>query len=322
MSEGDLEKAKLHMANKESAKRCRSSMSYWLAQNGMKDEYDDAPIHEKKKFILHFASEQLKKEGEKTMQTEEVHNFSNKKARNFRWMSLEILQREIGKNKANNKVASGKLLSRPDPDTGLDDEDNREYKIYEDVGGEEERTDQKTGLKNDVALKDDAAVKDATDMMSDARACIAGGEVTLGWPKTQVKLEVGDPGSASNGKPDNAKPDMDTEDNKTIVALDKEPKKVLRQTQEIIVRLKEMFGNTENTKFCETLHQEITKLLPKLGTSYKKVEKIVTDKGVDKSEPVLTALGTKLDEHFTAFNEVDEWYCKMMGSKFKKQKNR
>eukprot|EP00959_Pyramimonas_sp_CCMP1952_P138659 2902245-Pyramimonas_sp.AAC.1 len=53
----------------------------------------------------------------------------------FVWMGKQQMINAFGEAKAASKIASNKLESRPDPDSGLDDEWNREYKVWTDSGG-------------------------------------------------------------------------------------------------------------------------------------------------------------------------------------------
>ena len=54
-------------------------------------------------------------------------------------MSQAQMVKTFGTVKAMGKINSGKLLSRADQDSGLDDEENKEYKVYFDEGNEIER---------------------------------------------------------------------------------------------------------------------------------------------------------------------------------------
>eukprot|EP00959_Pyramimonas_sp_CCMP1952_P342455 7174787-Pyramimonas_sp.AAC.1 len=61
--------------------------------------------------------------------------------RNYEWMSRETMVTKLGKHKAEAKIASNKLETRADQDTGLMDEYSLEYKVWIGAGKEETGSD-------------------------------------------------------------------------------------------------------------------------------------------------------------------------------------
>ena len=63
---------------------------------------------------------------------------SQEAGRDWGWKSKAFLVSEWGEVKFKNKLKSGRLMSRADPDTLLEDEDNAEFKWNYDHGSEME----------------------------------------------------------------------------------------------------------------------------------------------------------------------------------------
>ena len=77
--------------------------------------------------------------------------------------------RTLGKEKAELRIASGKMLTRPDPVTGLTDEWSLEYKNIADVGSEMDHEDHHHRLETKKALKATLTKTEAMDDWCAAR---------------------------------------------------------------------------------------------------------------------------------------------------------
>ncbi len=64
-----------------------------------------------------------------------------KSGHEYSWVGKHHLVQTLGKEKAEFRIASGKMLSRPDPVIGLSDEWSLEYKNFAHVGSEMEHED-------------------------------------------------------------------------------------------------------------------------------------------------------------------------------------
>jgi hypothetical protein len=99
------------------------------------------------------------------------------------------------------------------------------------------------------------------------------------------------------------------EDAKTFNALKAGgAKQILRNVNEVILSLKEMFEKTKDGKYEVQLHDDVKKLISQAGPLYKKLELAFTQGGQDEAEQL--ALATNIDKAYAKFNEVEEWYLK------------
>ena len=69
----------------------------------------------------------------------------------------------MGKEKAEARIASGKMATRADPITGLSDEWSLEYKSFTDVGSEMEKESHNHRIETEVAVKSEAAKSEAME---------------------------------------------------------------------------------------------------------------------------------------------------------------
>ena len=111
-------------------------------------------------------------------------------------MSKQQMVNIFGAAKAQAKIDANTLRTQADPDSGLDDEWNREYKIWSDSGAEIEKDRRKERVNNDQLLELEGAKK-ASEALLSAGLCMANLDVDGGTaasssdaPKPpQVKLE-------------------------------------------------------------------------------------------------------------------------------------
>ena len=106
---------------------------------------------------------------------------------------------------------------------------------------------------------------------------------------------------------------------KTHSALQKNPKQVLRNIAETVTNLKEMFQNTSGSKYCDAMHAEVSKLIPKTSKIYKTVEAVVVAKDDDIGDDKLVAISSKIDATNEEYYEVRSAYNKFF-PKAKKQR--
>ena len=90
-------------------------------------------------------------------------------------------------------------------------------------------------------------------------------------------------------------------------------KKVLGTLASTITTVKEMFAETKDNRYMEQIHEDTKKLCGKVAQTYRKLEQYVVDKG-EKDTAVTMAMAMQLDSVYDSFNEINEWYSKMVSS--------
>ena len=127
---------------------------------GAKDAYSAKGTTEKKAFLTQWFADKLAKlEGQNKLTTIRTAGTLNKKKEDFEWMAKERMIALLGARKAQSKIDSKTLKHRPDPDTKLDGEFDREYKLFFSKGGETEYGDDKKNLINEQDLDTEQAAK-------------------------------------------------------------------------------------------------------------------------------------------------------------------
>ena len=288
VSKAELEKAQKHLAHKESKHKMRSSMTWWLQQNGLKQAYDDAAMPKKREFMESFCAQKLKENEEKKLKTERTLETITSKERLFDWWSKETMCTKLGANKAllliNFIEAKEQGRHRPCRETGDDSEYGREYKIWRESGGIKEQDRTGLQLESSSAVADVAAVQQQFDDMSSQMADIEdkverapqqaepreGGEAK---EDVKVKKEVAQPEPLQDQKEQN---DVDPHE-KTMQILGTSPRKVLRGLGETLSTLKEMHTIAEPNKYAQQVSADIKHLIPKFRAQFSKVEELCID---------------------------------------------
>ena len=213
----------------------------------------------------------------------------------------------FGEAKAQAKVDSGKLEDRADPDSGLLDKDNKEWKIFDDEGQHREvdRDLRKMSVEEDLT-NDKAGLEEMQQSFSSSKENMAGNATVKTVKQEPQELEDG------AGKAVDLEMPVEEEESKVVKDLKRTPKVVLRNLAEDITNLKEMFHCTAGNKYTAELHADISKLIPKFAKHYKTVETMVlgnSQKGEIQQEECL-AIGTKIDKDYEELNAVKDPYVK------------
>ena len=126
---------------------------------------------------------------------------------------------DLGKEKAELRIASGKMLTRPDQVTGLTDEWSLEYKNIADVGSEMEHEDHHHRLETEKAFKSEVEKSEAIEDWSAARLQQKGETGSNSQP-VYIKMEP----SEEESKKDKEKTEAQKKLNKTIETLTNDPR--------------------------------------------------------------------------------------------------
>ena len=87
-------------------------------------------------------------------------------------MSEETMVKELGANKAASKIANGKMLTRPDQDTGLEGRWDIEYKVYTDSGKVSEIHDNVRTLSVENEHSNEKGTIEALEDIQTAASCM------------------------------------------------------------------------------------------------------------------------------------------------------
>ena len=228
---------------------------------------------------------------------------------------MKLNQRNIKENKI-----KGTLTDRADPDSGLDDVDNKEWKVYFETGGESEVDKNSRKLQVNDENMDPLTAKEVEESFQSCQEQMAGNKPQV-RVKTEEETKVG--AEAEAPKVDE---EPGEEESGTVTGLKKKPKQVLRMTSDVILHLKEMFQTTggQFSKYCNEMHEDITKLIPKFAKHHRAVEghavkRAALDADTEQLDVEAVAIATKLDESLKEYNEIVEPYSKFF-PKSKKQK--
>ena len=244
------------------------------------------------------------------------------------WMCWEKMKVHFGEPKAQAKIDSGKLESRPDPDTGKDDKDNKEWKVYFDTGGNKELDEDRRNLMVDEEVGEGKEAQELMASFKEFQGKMAG-NVSLTQVKTEPEDETQKQGKDDKeGQKENDPEDVDLEEDKTFIDLQNAPRNVLRNVGETLTTLKGMYELTGRTKYCEGMQADISKLIPKFGQLFRQVEVVEikkhTPQDVDPQVKLaaLKALATKVDAELAEFEGLktayEKWFPATTNKKQKK----
>ena len=320
VNDKELEAAKQKLADKNKNNRLRSQMVYWLQQNKQHDAYKSAAPPVRKNYFDQWVAVQMA-QGERASR----HSKSTKKSKitelEDSWMAKEQMISVYGPNRTQALIESGTLEHRPCKKTGLDDEWNRQYKQENDkVIHRGDETTEKTMSAERTGMTDDAFKEMLDDLQT--MATMDSDDVAKLEPFRVVKVEGAKPDAKSDSAASSniAPPQPAETDSATFTALKNSPKTVVKNIQDALLELKEVWKETKDNRIAGVIHEDATKLLPKFAKIYKSCEAALIDKVDD--EAVLLAFSKKVDELFSAYNDLIEWHHKLMPKESRKKKAR
>ena len=140
VSEQQLAEAKKVLKDAENKKRFQSNMRFALQQEDVWDRYLVKPMAARKEYLEAWVARQLVSDeryakqwtGKKSLQSEQATGLG------WSWVSKHKLVNEWGEKKFQARKDAGKLIKRADPETGLSDDDNAEFKLVVEQGLEME----------------------------------------------------------------------------------------------------------------------------------------------------------------------------------------
>jgi len=250
--------------------------------------------------------------GNRTKVEEKTVTSESSSGRSFTYMAKQQMINEYGEAKALAKIGSGKLEHQPDPDSGLDDEWNREYKIWA-KGGKEIDSDVTTNkLRAEHELDDESAKEAAEQLKEQASAMVhcEGGSTASG---ASSGAATGSGGGAAE-VPIKIEPSAEVNPHKvTFDKFKSDLKKEMRVVAEYVVTLKEIFSETKDGRYLLELHNDSAKLIPKISSTYKKLEVCHLDASTE--DATLMVLAKQHDIQKKEYDEIVDWYQKMVPKK-------
>jgi hypothetical protein len=319
--EKELEAAKQKLADKEDNNRMRSQMKYWLEQRDQLVAYRAASAKTRKSYFDQWVANQMQN-GVRSGKQSRTSSKSQTSQEEEEWMAKEEMINKLGPKRTESLINSGNLQFRACKKTGLDDEWNREYKQIRDKTIN--KTDETTAkqISSDMAALDDKTFKDLIDDITSMDALDNSSDKLADLPAiTGVKTEGANPSGASTGsgaaglcKP----PEPEKEESGTYKALKTSPKAVVKNIQDAILELKEVWRESKDNRIAGVVHEDATKMLPKFARIYKSTETALVEK-ID-CDATLLALADKIDAMFTEYNALIEWHHRLMPKEARKKK--
>ena len=156
-------------------------MTCFLTQQGTYDVYKTWDMQAKRTFMVKSFADRLARPDSKAKfrNFKEVQNTEHAD-NNYTWMSKAAMITAVGEVKALAKISSGKLATRTDPDSGLDDEWNMEYKVYQKTGGRGESVSTGSNLEANQELGEGSQREQAgTEMESMMKSMAGNHEVNI-----------------------------------------------------------------------------------------------------------------------------------------------
>ena len=322
VSAADIAKAKEALQDDKARKRENANMLFWLKKTGNKAAYDASPMHARKTFLLGWFADKMSKGDTKSSASKDIGT-SKTSGKEYGWFSKHQLVQTLGKEKAEARIASGKMETRPDALTSLSDEWSLEYKCYSDVGSEMEHESHRHQLETEVVAKSEAAKAEHLEDW-DAARLREHGDMGSSSSSMYIKQEP----SEDATKEEKQKAETQKKLTKTIETLSSDPRKILKVVGETLISLKVMYQSTLEGKYTRSLNEDIAKVLPKFKTDFKAVESLAMKSpqdlekfvgGVD-GEAWIHAVAVRLELNFEQYNELCDWHSKFAANNSKKQK--
>ncbi len=308
-----LKKAQEILADEAEKKRQRSSMTYQMQQDGEYCKYDMLGRPAKNKFLEEYVAK-LIEEGKVKVKSTTVQSLEIDKTseQEWEWLGKQAMINRFGEEKANNKIGSGKLLHQPDPDTGLDGEWDREYKVAKKIQKNIEADRYTMNINTDEDLEPGTRLAERMEAFTDVKSCVAGNSTSGSGSSSVTGSGTGSSVAACDGK----NVDIKLEDGpkntntKTMDALRKDTRKVFLSCSETITIMKTYFKDTESGRYTQELNNDLKKLIPKFTKIFKKLEQACISNISD--EGTLLALALEIDSAYTEFNAAEGWYYRLV----------
>ena len=320
VSASDIAKAKEALQDAKAKKRKNSNMMYWLQKTGNKEAFDASSLDARREFFVGWFADKMSK-GETTSSGSKDIGTVRTSGQEYTWVSKYGLEKTLGQEKAQARIASGKMQTRADPVTGSIDEWSLEYKLLKDVGSSMEREAHNLRLETAAVIKSEA---EKAEVMEDwfAARLQESGETVSSSPGVYIKKELPE----EESKNDKQKTEAQKKLNKTIETLTTDPRKILKVVGETVITLKCMFQSTLAIRYTEQLNEDIGKLLPRFKTDFKGVETLATKSSHDLEQfasagdggAVIRAMAVKLEGNFEKYNELCDWHSKFVPNNSKK----
>ena len=335
VTETALKVAQQAMKDLDELKRQRSSCICYLRSLGKDKEYASWPIAERNWFLERYAADRIASGKAKSLETKRAIRTGTYGKREFEWLCKKEMIDRFGDVKGLKKIAKLELLKtgkfdgmpthRPDDDTGDDGEWDREYRIYNDTGGRDERDENESALCAEKNIDSAEQLAEHTAQLNDFGRSIMGSnpaeteKAAAGSASSSitvqpiVKLEPGSEQVAVDAMIDLDKHPFGTDetamtDNQRVAHLMiQDAKKVLNNVGNALMTAKEIFKETKATvddpkEFLQIVFGKMQTVIPQFAAMFKKVERVHLESITNPSE--LLALATKLNDLYVIYNKA------------------
>ena len=246
-----------------------------------------------------------------TSVSERVVSIDEESGGHFLWMSEETMVATLGEKKAEMKIQHGNLDTRPDQDTGRTDRYSLEYKVWTTKGNRLNKTSTAHRLSTEEEVLEDQKAEKIEDFEAAAKMV----NISNGDDPVPIKIE---PGVSSEAGASQVLTDTDPH-KKTVDGIMKNPKAVLRATQDTIINLKKTFEQTSKNKYTEALNADVGKVLPKFVQSLKSLERVCSSEvAAEEKDATIYAIAAKLDSNYETYDVLMDWAKKIVPNKKKK----
>ena len=267
------------------AKRTKANLAYWLKSQGIHDA-KNVRGDQRQKWLAEFVVMKAKEKGVPiTQHTTQVVAAQTVNNDSIHWMTYHKMSQELGDAKALPYKGSGMIKTRPCQVTGSIEPDLLEYGVPICIESTVNTTENKTELKSEEAVKDvDAALE-----------TFASASLARGSANVAVKKEPEDPAELEKQR---------------VAKMIHDKAFLLQKVQTMSLEAEVTKEQAVNNKYAATVHEELTKIIPRL----KKVEKGLRQMCLSDGEPAYDGalrLSNDLPTVEKDFEELTEWSARL-----------
>ncbi|CAK0797197.1 unnamed protein product [Prorocentrum cordatum] len=285
----EVEAARKMIEDQKGLRSKMGCMVAWLKKNPSEDDDGASSSRgdDRKRFLVNFLALQMRDKKAKKERTVERQMTSEKQDNSlFFWWSLETMDKELGIEKSKAWRQSGKLLTRPDPLTGSNEDPLKEYRVPR------EMTRYAKGDKTDVRV---GSTVEAANCDLDDLAALADGE-----PASSAKPEGGQVKIEPKSKAELTK--------EKVEEIKNNPQPILRKFQDFVTTTKCLINKAGDTKYAENLHDAMKKHLSSLNKVVKIIDQIVG--GGEPESAGLKQLVETMAKLEKEQRDIEEWATK------------
>ena len=269
VSNADLEKSRKVLEDMAERKRSRSSMLHSLKDKKQQDQYEKWSTNDKFDILCAWHADRAVNAASSSKTKRKVEVDVQNKAK-YKMMIMKQMVDEWGEEKAQMKATHCKRYA--DPDTGINDDINGEYKVTLHSGERTQSDKRSTELEYLHADQSEAASKEIDAALNDMSEAM--GLTDLVNPHREEPWRESGASGRTIAIAVKTEPSVEGADSKTFKTLRDDPRRALRNTSDALTSLKKWFHESKHQEFMEMLHESITKCIPLFSRSFSQIETI------------------------------------------------